>query len=289
MSLENRYSSKLHFFPLALPWILIIGGFVFTLLQSFNYLNPIGGDPSGESYQKVLSSRTFWRSLGFTSYIALVTAGISTIAGFFISYLFFRIPHKWQRLTVVYKIFLILPHISVAYLVLLLLSQTGIISSIFYHAGIIDDYMDFPVLIFDNQGIGIIVGYILKEIPFSILMISALMKTIPNDYLTTAEMLGASRWRIIRLLIIPHTMPAILSSFFILYLYTFGAFEMPFILGGSKPTMLSIAVYDLLFRKDFIHRPEAMAMLTIMLLVNILIIFLFMLMQKLLHTKRAHL
>jgi putative spermidine/putrescine transport system permease protein len=64
--------------------------------------------------------------------------------------------------------------------------------------------------------------------------------------------------------VLPRLAPAMHTSFIILFLYSFGAFDIPYILSESRPGMLSIQVFNLYFRHDLARRPEAMAMLTIM-------------------------
>ncbi|MDC7223819.1 MAG: ABC transporter permease subunit [Spirochaetales bacterium] len=268
--------------PLLLPGGLILGGFLFTLLQSFNLFNPLTGTgPGWEAYRTVLGDRLFWTSLFFTLRVSFASALLSTALGFLLALWFTRLRGLWKKTALLYKVFLILPHISVAYLAILFFSQTGILSSLLFRAGWIGGYGDFPVLIFDNQGRGILLGYLIKEVPFALLMISALLENIPGEMIASARMLGGSGLFIARKLLFPQALPAIGSSFFILFLYTFGAFEMPFILGGSRPVMLSIAVYDRLFRQDFSHRAEAMVLLIMMALVNLLSIVILLKLRKL--------
>ncbi|MBI9102886.1 MAG: ABC transporter permease subunit [Spirochaetales bacterium] len=273
--------------PLLIPWLFITGGILFTLLQSFNFLNPVAGKVGFSGYIRIYSNLFFWKSMGFSIYIALISSFFSVVAGFFIAVLFWRLPASWRNKVVFYKIFLILPHISVAYLVILMFSRTGLLSSIFTGLGLISGYEEFPVMIFDNGGRGIILGYLLKEIPFAILMVSALLYRIPENQILSARMLGASRLYTLKRVVLPEALPAITSTFFILFLYSFGGFEMPFILGGSKPVMISIRVYDLLFRKGFEYRAEAMAALISIFVINLLCILFFMGVSKKIKIRRA--
>jgi putative spermidine/putrescine transport system permease protein len=80
----------------------------------------------------------------------------------------------------------------------------------------------------------------------------------------TAAMLGASGLRIFFTIVLPHLAPALHTGFIILFLYSFGAFDIPYILSESRPGMLSIHVYNLYFKHDLTRRPEAMAILVIM-------------------------
>jgi putative spermidine/putrescine transport system permease protein len=65
-------------------------------------------------------------------------------------------------------------------------------------------------------------------------------------------------------LFLPRLTPALHTAFIILFLYSFGAFDIPYILSESRPGMLSIHVYNLYFKHDLSRRPEAMAILVIM-------------------------
>jgi putative spermidine/putrescine transport system permease protein len=269
------------FLPLVLPWGLLLGGGLFTLLQSFDLMNPLAGSPGLGAYKKTLGDPFFWESLLFTLVISLLTAFLATGIGLMLALWFSRLRGMMKRSILIYKFFLILPHISVAYLTIILFSRTGLMSSFLFKLKLINDYRDFPILIFDNRGIGIVLGYLIKETPFALLMISALLANIPEEMISTAQMLGASPLFTARKIQIPQALPAVNSSFFILFLYTFGAFEIPFILGGSKPVMLSIAVYNRLFRLDFTHRAEAMVMLIAMALVNIASVLILIKLNKL--------
>jgi putative spermidine/putrescine transport system permease protein len=65
------------------------------------------------------------------------------------------------------------------------------------------------------------------------------------------------------------------TTFIILFLYSFGAFDIPFLLSESRPEMLSVFVYNLYFQRDLSRRPDAMATLVVMLLFSGLFILLY--------------
>ena len=283
MSFSDNKRSLIKLSPLLIPWFFITAGLLLTLLQSFGYLVPLRSAGTGGAYLQVLGNIHIWQSLGFSLYVAFTTAALSTLSGFSIALLFWQLPTRWQRITAVYKILLILPHISVAYIAILLFSRTGLVSAVLFQLGFINDFKAFPSLIFDNRGFGIILGYLMKEIPFVVLMIGASLQKIPYQMIQTARMLGGKKLYITRRIIIPSCLNSLLSSFVILFLYSFGGFEMPFILGGSKPVMISITVYDMLFRKGFAYRPEAMVILLTILSINLIVLFLFFKLSRIFH------
>lgn len=250
--------------PLALPFAaLFLGGFVLALLQS---LGLALGFPyeSGllDAYRAVLRPR-YLASFAFSLWVALASAGISTLAGALLATQVWKLPALWQRPALIYKIPLILPHIAVGFIVLTLLSRTGFAASLAFHLGLIDKPAEFPSLLYTG-GLGMILAYVYKETPFALLMALAVLRRLDPRLPQTARMLGASRTRVFLRVVLPHMAPALHAVFIILFLYTFGAFEIPFLLGQSRPDMLSIEVYNSYFQRGLEHRPAAMALLALM-------------------------
>jgi len=88
-------------------------------------------------------------------------------------------------------------------------------------------------------------------------------------------MLGAGRWFTFRSVVYPHIAPVLDTSFIILFLYTLGAFDIPYVIGGSSPRMLSITVYNLYFRRDLAVRPQALALLTLLFAFSLVFVVIF--------------
>jgi len=261
--------------PLLVPFLLLFaGGSIFALLQSFGILSPVPYRGCiFDAYAKLLSNRWFYRSFGFSLNVSLVSAFLSVAAGTGLAYMIWRQPLSAQRYAIIYKIPLILPHIAVAFIVLVLFSKSGMISAVLYQIGIINEQADFPSILYGGNGLGIIIAYIFKEVPFVILMVSGILKRFDVRHICTARMLGASRSTVFFRIIIPFLHPVINTTFIILFLYSFGAFDIPFILSESRPEMLAVYVYNLYFKRDLVNRPYAMAVLVIMLFFSALFIY----------------
>jgi putative spermidine/putrescine transport system permease protein len=106
-------------------------------------------------------------------------------------------------------------------------------------------------------------------------MLTALFKKIDPRMITTARMLGAGRYAVFFRIILPFLFPALSSTFVILFLYSFGALDIPFILSESNPEMLGVTVFNLYFRKDLSNRPYAMSMLMVMFFFSCLFLFIY--------------
>lgn len=254
--------------PLLVPYCgLFCAGLVLTLAQSLGLLVPIGSDGvTLAHYGTLLQDLGLARSVGMSLFVAFASALVSVLAGSFLALALWRMPVGLRRVGVLAKVGLILPHVAAAFLVLLFMSQTGLVSSVLFQAGIISSPQEFPNILHTGSGLGMILAFVFKGIPFSLLLVGAVLFGFDIRLIQTARMLGAGRLRIFRCVILPRMLPAMHSSLIILFLYAFGSFDIPFVLGESNPGMLAIRVYDIFFLRDMRDRPLAMAILTCMFL-----------------------
>ena len=274
---ESRTVILLKLSPILIPFLIMFtGGILFTLLQSLGYVTPIPveGGPF-RAFRELFSTPWFYRSFLFSVYVGLVSAAAAVILGTVLSYFVWRLPLAKQKYAIVYKIPLILPHIAVAFITLILFSRSGFLSSVLKQAGVLDSQEAFPAILYAGNGLGIILAYVYKEVPFVMLMVMGILMKLDPRHLITARMLGASRARSFIHIVVPFLLPVINTTYIFLFLYAFGAFDIPFLLSESRPEMLSIYVYNLYFKRDLINRPYAMSVLLVMLLFSGLFILVY--------------
>ena len=254
--------------PVMIPVLLVFGaGIIITALGSFGEMNGVRGG----AYRELLSDGWFIPSFLFSAAIAGVSATIATAAGLLLALLLWRLPDALRARFMGWKIPLVLPHMAVAYLVLLTLGGGGIAASIAHHAG-----FTLPELTQGAWGIDIVLGYVYKETPFAALLIGASLLRINPDLISTARMLGAGRLHTFRTVVFPGCAASVHSAFLILFIYSFGAFDLPFVLGSSWPGMVALRVYAIWFQRPLAERPLADAMLMLMLLFSVVFIALYL-------------
>ncbi|MBE1425053.1 putative spermidine/putrescine transport system permease protein [Desulfomicrobium macestii] len=254
--------------PLLLPYCaLFCAGMALTLAQSLGLFLPLGtGEATLDHYRTLLQDPAMAQSLGLSLFVALVSAAGSVLGGTVLALALWRMPPGLRRVGVVSKVGLILPHVAVAFLVLLFLGRTGLVSSALFQTGLIASPEEFPNILHTGSGLGMIMAFLIKGVPFALLLIGAVLFGFDVRLVQTARMLGAGPWRTFWSVTLPRLLPAMHSAFIILFLYAFGSFDIPFVLGESHPGMLSIRVYDIFFQRDLDQRPLAMAILTLMFL-----------------------
>ncbi|MFH1139444.1 MAG: sugar ABC transporter permease [Pseudomonadota bacterium] len=272
--MDDRLKLGLKLAPLLLPFLAVFaGGFLLAVAQSFGYLAPIPvhqGRLAG--YAALFNDSRFWGSFGFSLYVSFFSGLVPVLIGTPLAFLIWKLPPVLRPFAIVYKIPLALPHLTVAFLVLIMWTQSGVISSLCARLGLIGGQSDFPALLFAGNGLGLIAAYGYKGTSFVILMVYAVLQRLDRRLPAAATMLGASRVDVFFRVVLPHVKPAAHTSFIILFLYAFGAFDIPYLLSESSPGMLSIRAYDLYFQRGLDHRPEAMAVLTVMFVFSALFI-----------------
>ena len=252
--------------PLLLPFaVLFLGGLTLTVAQSLGMLLPVPWPGRWyDGYVEALRPH-FLGSAAFSAWVALASAAISTALGAVLAWVIRNLPGGLQRPAVVYKVPLILPHIAVAFLVLVFWAKSGWVASLAAWSGLIEAPGEFPDLLYGPLGGGMILAYVYKETPFVIILALGVLRRLDPRLADTARMFGAGEWQVFRKVALPHMRRVLRIAFIILFLYTFGAFDIPYLLGSSRPGMLAVEVFNLYFKRDLLHRPCAMALLTLML------------------------
>lgn len=252
--------------PLLLPYCaLFCGGLALTLAQSLGLFLPLGpGEATLEHYRDLARDQGLGLSLRLSLFVAFFSAAGSVLGGTVLALALWRMPPGLRRVGVVSKIGLILPHVAVAFLVLLMLGRTGLVSSALFQLGVISAPEQFPDILHTGSGLGMILAFLFKGIPFALLLVGAVLFGFDIRLIQTARMLGAGHWLTFWSVTLPRLLPAMHSAFIILFLYAFGSFDIPFVLGESHPGMLSIRVFDIFFHRDLSQRPQAMAILAVM-------------------------
>lgn len=258
-------------------FVLFIGGLFFGLIRSFNYFPLIGlTEPNLDAYRSILTSNGFLRSLALTLHIAITSTVISMVLAIAAG-LVLRENFRGKKVsTFLFQLNLPIPHIVGAIGILFLLTQGGYMARVAYAINLIDQPSQFPELVFDRFAIGIIAEYVWKEIPFIGVVVLAILQSVGDDYESLAQTLGANRWQRFRYVLLPLIMPGVLSVSVIVLAFTFGAFEIPFILGQSFPQHLSVLAVRNYTNPDLNARPEAMATAIIIALLSTLLILVYM-------------
>lgn len=245
--------------------VLFFGSLGYGFLQSVGYQPEIGNTTvSFEAYANVMFSEAyreqFWQGLFLTLWVSLVSTFLSAALAVGCA-LLLRQTFIGKRIsTFLFQLNLPVPHLVIAIGMIFLFSQSGLVARVAGQFGLIEKTSDFPVLVRDSAGIGIILSYLWKEVPFFGIVVLAILQSLGENYEDLARSLGANRWQRFRHVILPLIMPGLLSSSVIVFAFTFGTYEVPKLLGVRFPEMLPIMALEFFLNPDLNARQEGMAL-----------------------------
>lgn len=250
---------------MAIILVLFVGSLGYGFLQSLGYQPNIGNYTlSLDAYVRVMFSEQFaeqfWRGLLLTLWVSLVSTFVSIVIAIGCA-LLLRQTFVGKRLsTFLFQLNLPVPHLVIAIGMIFLFSQSGLLARVLAQMGLIGSPSDFPVMVRDSGGIGIILTYIWKEVPFFGIIVLAILQSLGEDYEDLARSLGANRWQRFRHVILPLIMPGLLSASIIVFAFTFGTYEIPKLLGVRFPEMLPVITLKFFLNPDLNSRAEGMAL-----------------------------
>ncbi|MGC2160980.1 MAG: molybdate ABC transporter permease subunit [Silvibacterium sp.] len=94
---------------------------------------------------------------------------------------------------------------------------------------------------------GLVVGSIIYSLPFAVQPIVAGFSSVDNALIEQARLLGASRFRLLRSVLVPLSTRSIGAAALLVFTHTIGEFGVVLMVGGDIPgatRTLSIAIYD---------------------------------------------
>ena len=274
----QRLSISLLLTPaLAVIVLLFLGGLASGFLRSLNYFPLIGlNDFNLDAYIAIFTDNGFIQSLVLTFHIAFTSTLIASVLAV-ASALLLRPAFRGKRIVhFFFSLNLTIPHLVGAIGVLYLFQNSGLVSRILTGMDIISKPADFPAMVFDPWAIGIIIQYVWKEIPFIGVIVLAILLSVGEDYESVARSLGANRWQAFRQVTLPLIMPGVVSASVIVFAFTFGAFEIPYLLGRTFPAALPVLAYQSYTDVDLAARPQAMAMAMVIAFISTLLIMAYM-------------
>ncbi len=245
---------------LAVTLILFGGGLFLGSLQALGHLPAAGLDRlTWSHFQRVVADPDFFRSMGLTLYISMTSTLVAAAVSVAVAIALTRLADISRLVHFVLQIPLTVPHLVVAVSMVFLLSPAGIISRLAAAVSIVDSPADFPLLVNDRWSVGIILAYVWKEIPFITLMVLSVLKQSGTELSDVGRTLKAGPWQRFRYITLPTIFPSLGAACLIVFAFTFGAFEVPYLMGQTYPMTLPVWAYKNYSDIDLMARPEGIA------------------------------
>ena len=260
-------------FALLLPFLLVTGIVLVSvwnvLVQSLGYIPAFGlTKPTLQYYMQVFSRTDFLSAVWVSMRIALWSTVFSVILGVLIAMALIKCRRTKGGMIYAIRLPILVPHAVVAVFVIQILSQTGLVARVAHMLGLLEDYTAFPQLLFTPSYLGTILAYLWKEAPFVAYFVLAFMSGISDTLGEAAENLGASSVRSFWEVTLPLSIPVISKAGLIIFIFAFGGYELPLLLGSTLPKALAVQTHLMYMSPDLLQRPLAMAMNGVVLLLS---------------------
>ncbi len=201
------------------------------------------------NYAELVQKPYLWRAVVVSLEITLTVTVVSIVLAYPLAWIIaFRVPPRWQRLVLVLAI---LPfwtsYVVRSYAWLLVLSREGVVNQTLTGLGLIAD----PVTL-ANTRFATVTGFVHFFVMLLTLTIYANLIQLSPNYRRAAMDLGASAFQTFRHVILPLTLPGVVTGAFLTFVLCIGDYVTPQILGGNTElTVPQVIMVQLGRRADF--------------------------------------
>lgn len=204
---------------------------------------------STDNYARILTTPYLLRAIAVSLEITAIVTVISVVLAYpLASIIAFRVPERWQRLALLLAV---LPfwtsYVVRSYSWLLVLAREGIVNQALIGLGLITEPLTLA-----NTRAATVTGFVHFFVMLLTLTIYANLVQLSPNYRRAAMDLGASGWQTLRHVILPLTLPGIVTGAFLTFVLCIGDYVTPQILGGNNElTVPQVIMVQLGRRADF--------------------------------------
>jgi ABC-type spermidine/putrescine transport system permease subunit I len=148
-----------------------------------------------------------------------------------------RRPRTAQLLMIIVVLPFFTSIIVRTYAWMVLLGRNGIVNQYLMALG----FADKPLLLLYNQG-GVVIGMSYVLLPYMVLTVYSVMRSIDPRLVRAAHSLGASRLQAFRRVFLPLSLPGIAGGTLLVFILSLGFFITPALMGGPGDMMIAMLI-----------------------------------------------
>ena len=187
------------------------------------------------NYLRLLTEPAMLKALTNSLEITLVVTAVSVLLAYPLAMIIaFRVPRHWQRLALLLAI---LPfwtsYVVRSYAWLLVLGQNGVLNQALLGLGLISAPLEIAA-----TRVATVIGFVHFFVMLLTLTIFANLTQLPKNYLRAAADLGAGPVATFLYVVLPLTLPGVVTGAFLTFVLCIGDYITPQILGGNAELTL---------------------------------------------------
>jgi len=243
-------------------YMLVVSFFTYKPMEIFVT------DLTLENYLRFIKDPFYRRVLLYTMWLAFSVTFFSLLLGYPLSYFLARTRSARKGI----YLFLLLVPLMVGIIVrtygwIVLLGREGLVNNVLLSLKI----TAAPIKILFTHT-AVVVGIVEVLMPYMVLPIVSAIQKIPLSLEEAASCLGANKWYVFVHILVPQSLPGVISGSIIVFTLTAGAIVTPALLGGPKIHTMGTVIYQLMI--STLNWPFGSATAFVLLLMEFLIVLL---------------
>jgi ABC-type spermidine/putrescine transport system permease subunit I len=227
--------------PLVLSFLLLFGTqFVFLRAGFFEDLGLglVGTEFQFDNYITVFLDPFYLRSLALNFYLSATVVALTLLCAYPVAYVIARMEPRWALLLLAAIVISSFITVVIKALGLIIIFGTdGPLNSLLLGLGLVER----PIKIIGTLA-GVVIGLMHYVLGFMVLLLFSVIQTIPRSLEEAAQIHGASRLRVFWRIVIPLSLPGIVTGSLIVFNLCMGAFVSAALLGGGKVLTLPVVI-----------------------------------------------
>jgi len=242
----NSSQTRLTLILLLSPFVLWLGLLVIIPHVDMFFLSirekvaPRTYETSLANYAEFFTEPLYWNTLARTTFMSILATFLTLLIAFPVAY---YIAKMLRGKTKSILFLLCLLPFWVSELVrtfgwMILLRETGIVSSFLQWLGILQGPVEFLY-----NDLTVLMGLIYTSMLFMVVPLVSTLDSLDDSLIEAGYDLGGSKLSILREIVIPHSMPGIISGCIVVFMLTLGNYLTPILLGGKSSMWFTGQIY----------------------------------------------
>lgn len=191
-----------------------------------------------DMYRQIFRVPVYLQVLLATFKVSALVTIVCLALGYPLAYILAtRRPRTAQLLMIIVVLPFFTSIIVRTYAWMVLLGRNGIVNQYVMALGLTDK----PLLLLYNQG-GVVIGMSYVLLPYMVLTVYSVMRSIDPRLVRAAHSLGASRLQAFRRVFLPLSLPGIAGGTLLVFILSLGFFITPALMGGPGDMMIAMLI-----------------------------------------------
>jgi putative spermidine/putrescine transport system permease protein len=231
----STLTDRQHAWLFIAPALAMVVLFYFTPLARVLWISVSEPSLGFDNYAMLFTSPPIQRVLWTTIRICVFTTAITLVLAYAVAYVLTHASPTAQRVMMIGVLLPLWMSVLVrAFAWVTLLRRQGLVNNALIGMGVIDE----PLALMWNE-IGVTIGMVHYMLPLGILPMWSAMRGIDSRVLAAARGLGASKLQGFVRVFLPLSLPGVIGSGVLVFIFSLGFFVTPAILGGGKTIMVA--------------------------------------------------